>query len=312
MRGQRQYLSSSELEALPTLPVNLEVNGGSGTNIFNIGGKIERYKPETLGHTSNRKTPRTDAFEKELLGIWLTIGRRPVPYAFRTANGDQRSMDAGCLVVLLKSDPAELRAILDEEGYIVAVEPLGPLLARYKDLVEANLHKRVAAGEAEMHPPGGDIDQKTGGNDEPLGFDPRKPVDRRRKAESLRVIRDGARAFRKEILQNWGYSCAVTCVKVVSVLEAAHIFPYGGDNTNNPRNGILLRADLHKLFDKYLLSLSYDGDALVFHVSNRLSQSPYWQLNGRRIGKDKLPDRQPDPKVVSYHYNLFCKAQNSN
>lgn len=267
--------STAEKRGLQTLPVQIPDFDGL-SHPFSRGENISKYKVEELGHQIQTRTPRTEIFIKVLKKIWLKNGRQPVPYAFKTQDGTIRSLDAGCLSYFI-NETKELRVILDDSGYIAEVE-------------------LVAAADV----------------DDALGFDPRKPVDRRRKAESLRVIRDGARAFRKEILQNWGYSCAVTCVKVVSVLEAAHIFPYGGDNTNNPRNGILLRADLHKLFDKYLLSLSYDGDALVFHVSNRLSQSPYWQLNGRRIGKDKLPDRQPDPKVVSYHYNLFCKAQNSN
>ena len=49
--------------------------------------------------------------------------------------------------------------------------------------------------------------------------------------------------------------CAVTGCDVPDVLQAAHIFPYMGPETNHPSNG-LLRADIHTLFDLGLIELS--------------------------------------------------------
>ncbi|WP_200883691.1 HNH endonuclease [Archangium violaceum] len=51
----------------------------------------------------------------------------------------------------------------------------------------------------------------------------------------------------------YGGRCALTDCEEPRVLEAAHIFPYHGPQTNHVTNGLLLRADLHVLFDLGLL-----------------------------------------------------------
>ncbi|WP_336979879.1 HNH endonuclease signature motif containing protein [Altererythrobacter fulvus] len=52
--------------------------------------------------------------------------------------------------------------------------------------------------------------------------------------------------------------CAISGCDVREVLEAAHIMPYLGEETNDVRNGLLLRADLHTLFDLGLLKIGPD------------------------------------------------------
>lgn len=60
--------------------------------------------------------------------------------------------------------------------------------------------------------------------------------------------------FRSIVLQAYG-ACAVTGSKLSQVLEAAHIVPFSGRN-DTLKNGILLRADVHRLFDSFLLSIN--------------------------------------------------------
>lgn len=73
--------------------------------------------------------------------------------------------------------------------------------------------------------------------------------DGRRKIEQLVVIRQGQPAFRRKLLNAYGRKCAVTGCTIEATLEAAHIRPYWGDITNDVRNGLLLRADIHTLYD---------------------------------------------------------------
>ncbi len=61
--------------------------------------------------------------------------------------------------------------------------------------------------------------------------------------------------FREKLLDAYGARCAITGTAVASTLQAAHIVPYRGPQTNAVGNGILLRADIHNLFDMGLIQI---------------------------------------------------------
>ncbi len=69
--------------------------------------------------------------------------------------------------------------------------------------------------------------------------------------------------------------CAVTGERTYPVLEAAHIVPVSRGGLHQPENGLLLRSDIHKLFDRGYVTVQPDGH---FLVSKRLKDD--WQ-NGR-------------------------------
>jgi putative restriction endonuclease len=85
-------------------------------------------------------------------------------------------------------------------------------------------------------------------------YAPRTGDQRRVTARQIRERR-GQRAFRDALRRRYGGRCAVTGCTVLDLLEAAHIKPYRGDRDNNPQNGLLLRADIHTLFDLDLLGI---------------------------------------------------------
>jgi hypothetical protein len=65
---------------------------------------------------------------------------------------------------------------------------------------------------------------------------------------------------------------------VAEVLEAAHILPYQGPLTNHPQNGLLLRTDLHTLFDLGLLAV--DTETMTIVTAEALDNSFYADLVG--------------------------------
>lgn len=73
--------------------------------------------------------------------------------------------------------------------------------------------------------------------------------DKNRYSESLVKHRLGQGAFRVGVVDAYGGRCAVTGEKTLPVLEAAHIKPYAEEGPHEIDNGILLRSDLHILFD---------------------------------------------------------------
>ncbi len=70
--------------------------------------------------------------------------------------------------------------------------------------------------------------------------------------------RRGQPEFRRKLLEAYGRRCAITGCSSEEVLEAAHIEPYSKTKNNNPTNGILLRADIHTLFDCDLIGIDPD------------------------------------------------------
>jgi len=94
-------------------------------------------------------------------------------------------------------------------------------------------------------------------------------------ADYLTRGRLGQGAFRVLVTDAYERSCAVTGEKTLPVLEAAHIKPYAQNGPHQISNGILLRSDLHKLFDLGYVTVTPD---LRVEVSPRLKSE--WQ-NGR-------------------------------
>lgn len=97
--------------------------------------------------------------------------------------------------------------------------------------------------------------------DDGSSFDPKDSKDQRVRAIAEVVRRRGQAKFRKRLLDAYSNTCAVTGCDAVEALEAAHITPYLGEETNHPQNGLLLRADIHSLFDLGLISI--DPETLV-------------------------------------------------
>lgn len=110
---------------------------------------------------------------------------------------------------------------------------------------------------------------------------PISPEDARRRMESQIVARQGGKRFREAALKRFDRRCAITGWTVIEVLEAAHIVPYLGEHTNTPDNALLLRADLHTLFDRELVTI--DPETLQVRVHPSLRNTPYSEYHGRDV-----------------------------
>lgn len=108
----------------------------------------------------------------------------------------------------------------------------------------------------------------------------------KRVEQVLRVIREGQAEFRKRLIDHYGAVCMVTGTALASVIDAAHIVPYNGTATNALSNGLLLRKDIHALFDAGLLTI---GPDLVVYVSAGVDDPFYRSLDGRELTLDAPP-----------------------
>lgn len=129
-------------------------------------------------------------------------------------------------------------------------------------------------------------------------FDPSQ--DARQRILAAVVRRDGQPAFRRSLLAAYGGSCAISGCTVEALLEAAHIVPYRGAQTNLVGNGLLLRADLHKLFDLHLLGI--DPIARTVHLSDALRHSEYAAFHGAALRPPADPGQAALTELLAYHH----------
>ncbi|WP_051257063.1 HNH endonuclease [Brevundimonas aveniformis] len=109
--------------------------------------------------------------------------------------------------------------------------------------------------------------------------------------------RQGQKQFRGELMKAYGAACAISGCDVREVLEAAHIRPYLGPHSNDVTNGLLLRADLHTLFDLRLIKIN--ADTLTVQVSDELKQSPYGEFHGKPMRLPDDPAQRPSKTALA-------------
>jgi hypothetical protein len=104
-------------------------------------------------------------------------------------------------------------------------------------------------------------------------------------------VRRGQRNFRDKLIRRYGARCMASGCELMDIVEAAHIDPYRGANDNHPENGLLLRADLHTLFDLNLMGIDPDGYVLRLH--SRVKDASYRHLHGKSLclGSHLVPAR---------------------
>lgn len=132
--------------------------------------------------------------------------------------------------------------------------------------------------------------------------------DAREKINTSIVRRRGQPEFRKQLLIAYNNKCAVTGCDVIQALEAAHIYPYQGDETDRIDNGLLLRADIHTLFDLYQITIHPETKKVC--LSPELQNSSYKDLNSKAINLPTQANSQPSIDALEWHYNQ-CKWTNS-
>jgi putative restriction endonuclease len=111
----------------------------------------------------------------------------------------------------------------------------------------------------------------------------------------------GQGAFR--ITDNYQRRCAVSGERTLPALDAAHIRPFADGGSHEASNGILLRRDIHSLFDAGYVTISPE---MKFEVSRRIREEfengrQYYALHGQAVAKPNEPKRQPDVSALTWH-----------
>jgi HNH endonuclease len=112
------------------------------------------------------------------------------------------------------------------------------------------------------------------------------------------AMRRGQQGFRTSLIDAYAGQCAITGCSIVDILEAAHVRGYLGEYTNRVDNGLLLRTDLHTLFDLHRIWID---EAFVVRVAESLRGSEYEIYDGQKLRLPKKPAHHPKPEHLAHH-----------
>ncbi len=126
--------------------------------------------------------------------------------------------------------------------------------------------------------------------------------------ETLIKPRLGQGSFKILVTDAYRRSCAITQERVLPVLEAAHIKPYSDDGPHEVRNGVLLRSDMHKLFDSGYLTIT---PKLHIEISRRIREEfdngeYYFTFHGNHVSPPTRLNDSPSREFLTWHNeNVF-------
>jgi predicted restriction endonuclease len=135
---------------------------------------------------------------------------------------------------------------------------------------------------------------------------PYVPTDEDSRVAVLRQIkaRRGQQKFRNALRARYGDRCMITGCQLMDVVEAAHIKPHRGQQDDHPANGLLLRADLHTLYDLDFIGI--EPETLTVRVHPDAVTAGYGQWDGKKL---LCGDQQPSVEALALRWEHFSRKR---
>lgn len=133
--------------------------------------------------------------------------------------------------------------------------------------------------------------------------------DERVRALVNNVRREQQSKFRSDVYSAYGGRCAASETAVNDILQAAHIDDFRGKKSQVVQNGILLRVDIHMLYDANLLGIEPDSHRIV--LSDCVDLRDYEFLSGKRLRLPSDPMNRPDDELLDVHFKRFLAHQSA-
>ncbi|HEY6978139.1 MAG TPA: HNH endonuclease, partial [Chitinophagaceae bacterium] len=121
-------------------------------------------------------------------------------------------------------------------------------------------------------------------------------------------VRVGQGAFRVLVTDAYNRRCSISGEKTLPVLEAAHIKPYNLEGPHKISNGLLLRSDIHKLFDSGYITITKDYKVEVSKAIKEEFENgkEYYKYHGGNLLY--LPSKdidKPNEKFIEWHNSIY-------
>jgi putative restriction endonuclease len=120
----------------------------------------------------------------------------------------------------------------------------------------------------------------------------------------------GQGLFRILVTDFYGKRCAITGERTLPVLDAAHIKPYAVIQRHEVSNGLLLRSDLHRLFDGGYITVDPDSRRVL--VSKRIKEEfengrEYYKMEGQLVREPNIAWARPTAENLQFHRNILFR-----
>lgn len=135
------------------------------------------------------------------------------------------------------------------------------------------------------------------------GYIPTEDDERSKIYKSI-IQRRGQKKFRDAVREMYGDKCVITGCEILDILEAAHINPYKGEKDNHVTNGLLLRADIHTLFDLDLIGI--EPNQLKVHLSESIKKDGYEILQNKTL---LTLLKGPNKEALKKRWEQFLKME---
>jgi hypothetical protein len=119
-------------------------------------------------------------------------------------------------------------------------------------------------------------------------------------------LRKGQKKLRDNLFKLYGKLCCITGSAVEDTLHACHIIPHSKSGNNQSTNALLLRSDIHDLFDADLLGIN--PDTLQISVKPHLNGSLYEELDGKTL-LDRSDGKRPDFEALRARWIMFLNRK---
>lgn len=293
--------------------------GCNGSDIFQRkcpfcqAGKPGLSFNDQLGNESGRGPLITikweDVSTKDVLPLaWFTddFPLISVVHEMRGPRG-KKSGDAKCdvtksgVVAVLDYRPSSYRAFNEKSEAEAGIARL-----TFSDL------KRTKLEKIEWRPEGGKLFTVKGVFESTYELPPAPPYvppsQPAAKVQQWVRPRPGQSLFKIALEVAYNAKCCVTGCQVTEALEAAHIDEYLAPESNNVSNGLLLRSDLHALFDVHLLAI--DPETRRVHLAAAvLNDGEYAKWQGRKIYEPKDATHRPNLETLKRRWVKFKAGQ---
>ncbi|WP_196811808.1 pentapeptide repeat-containing protein, partial [Dolichospermum circinale] len=121
------------------------------------------------------------------------------------------------------------------------------------------------------------------------------------KGESQKYLpsRERQQEFKEELTKKYGYKCLISGCEIKEIIEAAHIIPYSKIESHDVANGLLLRVDLHRLFDAHLIAIHPTTRKVL--ISEQIAKD-YQDIRGIKI-ESRLTDEDANKQQDALRYH---------
>ncbi len=132
---------------------------------------------------------------------------------------------------------------------------------------------------------------------------------------TLVTPRLGQGSFRALVTDAYSYRCAISKERTLPVLQAAHIRPYADGGSHELSNGLLLRSDLHTLFDQQYLTIEPNKKTII--VSRRIREQfengrDYYAFKDRLLAQPSDVFALPSSENLAFHYERFHEYERNS